>query len=212
MQWFAALLVALGVSAPLQAEAPPPKGCVVLLHGLARSDDSLELAASVLERAGYLVVNEDYPSTGATIPELAEAAIGPSRAACAAVSDAPPFALTHSMGGILLRWWAKQNPDAPWQRVVMLAPPNQGSELVDALQDLQPFALINGPAGQQLSTAPDALPRSLGTPFLPACGEGEEGRRCQRPALRKPVCAERRSDRGGNCGRSSRGPVAQQTG
>ncbi len=44
----------------------------------------------------------------------------------------------------------------------MLAPPNQGSELVDLLRETSLFNKMLGPAGQQLSTAKDALPNRLG--------------------------------------------------
>jgi triacylglycerol lipase len=45
----------------------------VLLHGLARTDFSLILMEEALEAEGYRVVNQGYPSTRASIAELAPA-------------------------------------------------------------------------------------------------------------------------------------------
>jgi len=47
-------------------------------------------------------------------------------------------------------------------RVVMLGPPNQGSEVVDELRDVPGFGFINGEAGQELGTGANSVPRRLG--------------------------------------------------
>jgi triacylglycerol lipase len=73
---------------------------VVLLHGLARTDFSLILMEEALEAEGYRVVNQGYPSTRASIAELAPATILPAMARCGA--ERVHF-VTHSMGGILVR-------------------------------------------------------------------------------------------------------------
>ena len=45
--------------------------------------------------------------------------------------------------------------------VVMLGPPNKGSEVVDAMQALAAFDWVNGPAGRQLSTESSSFPNRL---------------------------------------------------
>tara|TARA_R110002126_G_scaffold38317_16_gene114478 strand:- start:1221 stop:1961 length:741 start_codon:yes stop_codon:yes gene_type:complete len=136
--------------------------CVVLLHGLARSASAMETMQQALTEAGYFTVNVDYPSRQYAVEKLAPMAITPALAKCRAENSPVIHFVTHSMGGILLRQYTKDHQIAELGRVVMMGPPNQGSQVVDHLKDIPGFEAFNGPAGMQLGTGKHDLPAQLG--------------------------------------------------
>jgi hypothetical protein len=138
------------------------KDCVVLLHGLARSAGAMDTMQQALDDAGYHTVNVDYPSRKHAIEVLAPMVIAPALAQCRAEQSRVIHFVTHSMGGILLRQYTQDNVIVDLGRVVMMGPPNQGSQVVDNLKDVPGFEAYNGPAGMQLGTGEQDIPKQLG--------------------------------------------------
>jgi triacylglycerol lipase len=136
--------------------------CVVLLHGVNRSWRAMRPMAEALQRDGYTTVNVDYPSRSAPLDELVPMAVENGLTKCREVGAQRIHFVTHSIGAILLRYAHEQSPIAEIGRVVMLAPPNQGSEVVDKTKNIPGSILIGGEALMQLGTDEDSIPAQLG--------------------------------------------------
>lgn len=163
----AGLWLTLAGGAAAAAEATAEAGgaeTVVLLHGLARTDRSMRPLEERLAGAGFAVHNLRYPSTDEP-PEALVAQLGRELDGCCATAGVVHF-VGHSLGGLLVRAYLADEPPANVGRLVMLAPPNAGSELVDALADWAIFRAALGPTAEALGTGPDSFPNRLPPPFV----------------------------------------------
>ena len=123
----------------------------------------METMAEAIDAAGFTAININYPSREYPIEELAPMAVNKGLSLCDAVGATEQVHfVAHSLGGILVRQYLKDNEIENLGRVVMLGPPNQGSKAVDELGNVPGFDWINGPAGRQLGKGPESIPLQLG--------------------------------------------------
>lgn len=153
------LMVLVACAGSCIAPAQAKDQCVIVLHGLARTASSMAHLADVLSAEGYTVVNPGYPSTQAPIEELAGTTVGEALMQCPA--QAQVHFVAHSLGAILVRQYLQNQTIERLGRVVMLGPPNSGSELVDRLSRAPGFELLTGDAGGQLGTGAGSVPNAL---------------------------------------------------
>lgn len=122
---------------------------------------------SELTARGLTVANVDYPSRELPIESLAPMAVDDGLAECRKHQPQRIHFVTHSLGGILVRYYLSKSEIPELGRVVMLGPPNQGSEVVDTFSDLPGYGRINGPSGFQLGTGADSVPIAIGPVTYP---------------------------------------------
>ena len=137
---------------------------VVLLHGLARTRFSMRPAEEALQARGFLTANIGYHSRSAPYEELAKT-VWSAVAQYAGRFERVHF-VTHSMGGIVVRELLARGMVERIGRVVMLAPPNHGSEAADGAGRFWLLRFVMGPALKQLGTGPDG-PARLGPARAP---------------------------------------------
>jgi triacylglycerol esterase/lipase EstA (alpha/beta hydrolase family) len=133
---------------------------VVLLHGIGRGSGSMGRMERALRDAGYRTLNIDYPGRRKDLAGLADHVEAASSRWIAGL-DGDVHYVTHSMGGLVARIVIARRRPPNLGHVVMLGPPNQGSELADLLEKTAVYRRVFGPAGAQLTTKPTAVLAAL---------------------------------------------------
>lgn len=147
-----------------------PIPTVVLIHGLGRSPRSMLLVGLWLRFCGYRVVRVGYPSHRVSIADAVQKHINPALERLEIEEGAQVHFVTHSLGGIVFRAWAAQrDPAFPLGRAVLLAPPNQGSQIIDELRQWGWVRWLLGPVSAELGTDAASTPNKLG-PLPPGTG------------------------------------------
>jgi alpha-beta hydrolase superfamily lysophospholipase len=145
------MMATAGNTAPV-----PAQDTVVILHGIGHSRWNMYWVERAMRKEGYATINISYPSLKNEIPALAN--FVNDTLIKEKVWDRPGHVhfVTHSMGGLVARRYLENYkagiPPEKMGRVVMIAPPNGGSEVADLLKDFLPYKWMFGPAGQQLTT------------------------------------------------------------
>lgn len=186
---------------------PPMNGrAVVVLHGLGRSRSSMNAICKHLRDKGdYRVINVEYPTTQYNVADHAKTL----RRLVNYLEDVEEINfIAHSMGNIVIRHYlgdlerakaAEKETEAKGQakgdcplfsaddrrsverfgRFVMLAPPNQGSQLAEIFANNILFKQIAGDSGQELGRRWSEMEKGLATPRFQfgiiAGGNGNKG-------------------------------------
>jgi triacylglycerol lipase len=154
------------------AALPPPPDdpaseVVVLVHGYGRRDRAMRPLARRLEAQGFRVATLRYHSFDGAPDDLVAELDGQLRDCCA--DAARIHFVAHSLGGLVLRAYLAEHAVPQLGRVVMLGPPNRGSELADLAARMRPIHRIVGPTALTLGTDLASFPNTLG-PARFECG------------------------------------------
>lgn len=166
----ALLFASLGACGPTADVAAQnnQRELVVVVHGMGRTSFSMFPLAHAIENAGYEVVNWGYSSTCCTVAELGQQLIDDLHAREDKDEWTRVHFVGHSLGTVIIRWVLAHDSIAQRTgRVVMIAPPNQGSHEADRTADylggiLKPLS--------ELQTTPTSTARTLAVPENVAVG------------------------------------------
>lgn len=134
---------------------------MILLHGLGRFRQSMRRIEQYLKSLGYSTINLAYPSTTKMIETIAETHLARAVETCEKQGAGKIHFVGHSLGGLIVRQYLQLHSMPTGSRLVMLSPPNQGSELVDLLIRIPLYRWITGPAGQEIGRGPESVVHRL---------------------------------------------------
>lgn len=135
---------------------------VIMLHGLWNSSSRMEDFEEYFLKKNYQVFNLDYPSTEFQIEKLDTKYLKPIIESVPLHTGQKIHFITHSMGGLLLRHYLTHNELPQLGRVVMISPPNHGSEWADILDNHPVIKSMVGPAANELKTRNNTFLNKLG--------------------------------------------------
>lgn len=174
--WGDSCLQALKTAKEQTGLAPRSRRLVLLLHGMGRSTHLFQDMRRDLRAAGYEAVAVSYPSLTKDIAGHADQIEALLRGA----EDVEEVSfVTHSLGGLVVR--DLLNRDGLWTdqrslgRVVMLAPPNQGSALAEALAPVPFYRWIGGPSAVEIAAGPPFAPPPAGAEIAVIAGGTADG-------------------------------------
>ncbi|MCG7990165.1 MAG: hypothetical protein JAY99_06730 [Candidatus Thiodiazotropha lotti] len=156
--FIAALLLLLPMPTPADQSVGD---CAILLHGMGRTSLSMSLIEDALTAQGYTVWNEGYPSLTQSLEQFTTPMVESAITYCRDSQAASIHFVTHSLGGIIVRYYLQDHQIDELGRIVMLAPPNKGSEVADEMKDGFLYQTIMGPNAQVLGTDENSLPNRL---------------------------------------------------
>ena len=133
---------------------------VILLHGLGRDQKIMQPMAMKLQQTGYQTHNFSYASTQYPVEALAEK-IYQKILMVQEQSNAPLHFVLHSLSSLIIRYLLQHYDVVNLGRVVMIAPPNHGSEVADLFKNFKFYQKLYGPAGQELVTGPKGIAARL---------------------------------------------------
>jgi pimeloyl-ACP methyl ester carboxylesterase len=162
LAWALCLLGAYPVPGALADIPLRHESCVILLHGLWRTELSMKALEWKLGDSGFEVVNLSYPSLSHPIEELAVMAVEEGMRECRDRGMERVHFVTHSLGGILVRQYLAREDIPGLGRVVMLGPPSQGSQVADFVHSFEFLHPLEPEAIEQLGTGEASIPRRLG--------------------------------------------------
>ena len=128
---------------------------VVVLHGLWRSVRAMQPMVKHLSDSGYTTVNIPYASFRYDLDEMVSLVMNEIQPWLE--QERKIHFVTHSLGGVVVKRLLELLEVSAIEkigRVVMLAPPHKGSEIVDWIRNspLRLFKGVLGPAGEFLSS------------------------------------------------------------
>jgi len=109
-------------------------------------------------------VNIDYPSKKETIESISNDCLKNNLKEKCPDKKRKIHFVTHSMGGIIVRHFLEKNKLKNLGRVVMLAPPNNGSKMADVFSRFEVVNHILGPALKQLTSHKKSPPKFISRP------------------------------------------------